>query len=42
LGSRTFESRIDRLEWVFFAARFVQKGHRAGVKGSRSRLVVDV
>jgi hypothetical protein len=36
------ESRIYRMEEVILAAWFVQKGHRAGFEGSRSRLVVGV
>ena len=37
-----FESRIYGIEEILLAARFVQKGHRAGCKGARARVVIGV
>src|SRR2546427_5998052 len=37
-----FESRIYGIEEILLAARFVQKGHRAGFNGARTRVVIGV
>src|SRR5207245_6648406 len=42
LVSRMFERRIYGMEEILLAAGFGQKGHRAGGKGARSRVVIGI